>query len=349
MSLGPRALFIKCRLTSSSGKEVEEIDNSHVNFLMYKLKSSSRDSDVLSIGFHRSNEARGRKWTNNKKAKSDYNGRSYLKDFFGLAEHQDNCSYGLGYKLTLQRRSDNHVLSHPAPANDAANLALAGGVFTKDLSCYIPSYTPRISDRKLMLGHIVSEIAAELSYIKRSSYMEDVTAENNWTFEPGVGHGIDIPFYVIAGFLQRDQFNQQHENIDTFFKPSVVNAQCIIGNQKLPDGREKCIYAIDKFSQVYGEIVSSFRHLATDNILQLYITQKDFITSNNYPDGNPGYNLYVFDIRHHQDYSSAQPSKVTFDFKPAVPVATSLIGYALLLTNKKISISSDGQRQFDLV
>ena len=58
-------------------------------------------------------------------------------------------------------------------------------------------------------------------------------------------------------------------------------------------------------------------------------------TSNNYPDGNPGYKLNVFDIRHHQDYSSAQPIKVRFDLKPAVPAATNLIGDALLLTTKK--------------
>ena len=128
----------------------------------------------------------------------------------------------------------------------------------------------------------------------------------------------------------------------------MVNAQCIIGSEKILDAGINCNYAIDKQSQAYGKIVSCFRHLVNDNILQPYITQKDFVTSNNYPDGNPGYNLYVFDIRHHQDSSSAQPIKVGFDFRPAIPAATILFGYALLLTNKKISISSDGQRQFDL-
>ena len=56
-----------------------------------------------------------------------------------------------------------------------------------------------------------------------------------------------------------------------------------------------------------------------------------------------------FDMKKIGRKSSAQPIKVRFDFRPAVPAATNLIGYALLLTNKKISISSDGQRQFDLV
>ena len=59
------------------------------------------------------------------------------------------------------------------------------------------------------------------------------------------------------------------------------------------------------------------------------------MTCNDYPGGNPGYNLYVLYVRHLQDFSSDQPIKVMFDFRPAVPAATSLIGYALLLTNEK--------------
>ena len=74
-----------------------------------------------------------------------------------------------------------------------------------------------------MLGHIASETATELSYIKRSSYMKDVTSEKNWTFELGVGDSIDVPIYVKVGFMLRDQFSQQHQNVDTYYKPSLVN------------------------------------------------------------------------------------------------------------------------------
>ena len=60
----------------------------------------------------------------------------------------------------------------------------------------------------------------------------------------------------------------------TFYVPSVVNAQCIVGSEKFPDARIKCNYAVDKNSQAYGEFVSCFRHLAKDNFLQPYITKK---------------------------------------------------------------------------
>ena len=114
VNLGPIAVKIKYRLTSSSGKEKEEIDNARVICLMHKLISSSRDSDPLSIGFHRSNETREGELTNKKTTKGNYRVGIYLKDIFGFAEHQDNCSYGLGYMLALKRNNHSHLLSHRA-------------------------------------------------------------------------------------------------------------------------------------------------------------------------------------------------------------------------------------------
>ena len=81
VNLGPIALFNKNRITKSSGKEIEEMDNAHVVCLMHKLMSSSRDSDDLSTGFHRSNPVRERELTDNKTTKGNYRVRIYLKVF----------------------------------------------------------------------------------------------------------------------------------------------------------------------------------------------------------------------------------------------------------------------------
>ena len=156
--------------------------------------------------------------------------------------------YGLGYKLTLQRKKDNHILSHSTGANDAANLALAGRVFIDDIVFYVPLYTPNLSNRKIMLGHIVSETATESSYINGSSYMKDVTTENSWTFELSVGDGIDIPIYVIVGFMQRDHFNRKHQKNVAFYGPSVVISQIISGSEIFPDAGINSNYAFDRSS-----------------------------------------------------------------------------------------------------
>ena len=94
---------------------------------------------------------------------------------------------------------------------------MAGRIIIDDKNWYVPPYTRSMLNYNLMMDHIVSKTPIELTYIERSSYMKDVTTENNWIFELGVKDAIDIPIYVIVGFMQRDQIYQQHQKNDTFY------------------------------------------------------------------------------------------------------------------------------------
>ena len=96
VNLGPIALFSNYKLRTSSGKHLEEISHAQIVSLMYKLLTSSKDNEDLSIGFNRSRDRRKRELTNNKTKKGRYHVRVYLKDFFGFSEHQGKASFGLG-------------------------------------------------------------------------------------------------------------------------------------------------------------------------------------------------------------------------------------------------------------
>ena len=85
VNLGPKALFSNYKLTTSSSKHLEKISHAHIVPLMYKLLTSSKDSDDLSIGFDRSRDKRKRELTNNKNIKGKNHIRLCLKDFFGFA------------------------------------------------------------------------------------------------------------------------------------------------------------------------------------------------------------------------------------------------------------------------
>ena len=98
-------------MTTSSRRHLKNTDQAHIVSLMYKILTSSRGSDDLSIGFDRDRKRRKRELTNNKFLKGKYHMRIYLKDIFGFVEHQEKATYGLSYKLTLTRNSDNAVLN----------------------------------------------------------------------------------------------------------------------------------------------------------------------------------------------------------------------------------------------
>ena len=86
-------------------------------------------------------------------------------------------------------------------------------------------------------------------------------------------------------------------NNDTFCRLPVVSAQCVIGTEKYTDTGILLNYDDDDYSQGYHQIKEASRALTKDDILQSYITEEDFRTSN-VRAADVGYNLYVFDIRY---------------------------------------------------
>ena len=322
VNLGPIALFSNNNLTTSSGKHLEDVSHAHIVSLMYKLITTAKDKNDLSIGFDRDRTRRRNGLTNKKNIKGKYHVRIYLQDVFGFSAHQEKATYGLGYILTLTRNSDNAVLNK----GDAINL---GKVIINAIEWYVPHYTASMSQQTLLSNQIVNKIPTELKYIERSVFMKEVNTQNFWNFELGTQEGINVPIWIKIGFQQQDRQNSQNENNDTFYRPSVTSAQCIIGTEKYPDSSILLKYDNDDYIQGYGQIKKAFRALTKDDILQSYISDHDFRSSNN--NNDIGYNLYGFDIRYQKNIENSQPIKVEFKFDGVIPAG--IYGFALVLTN----------------
>ena len=324
VNLGPVALFSNYKLSTSSGKHLEDVSHAHIVSLMYKLITTAKDMNDLSIGFDRDRTRRRNELTNNKNIKVKYHVRIYLKDIFGYAEHQEKATYGLGYKLTLTRNTDNAVLNKD-------NATILGKVKINAIEWYVPHYTASMSQQAVLSNQILNEIPTELQYIERSVFMKEVNTQNLWNFELGTQEGINVPIWIFVAFQQNDRQNDQNLNNDTFYRPPVTSAQCFIGTEKYPDSSILLNYDDDVYYQGYGQIKEAFRGRTKDDILQPYISDRDFRSSNN--NNDIGYNLYVFDIRYQKNFENSQPIKVEFKFDGVIPAG--IYGYALVLTNKK--------------
>ena len=162
----------------------------------------------------------------------------------------------------------------------------------------------------------------------------------------GSQESMNVPIWIIIGFQQPDRQDSQNLNNDTFCRLPVSSCQCIIGTEKYLDSGIILNYDDDDYSQGISQIKEAFRALTKDDILQPYIPDDDLRSSNVWSD-DVGYNLYVLDLRYQQNFTAFQPIKVEFKFDGVVP--NDINGYALVLTNKLVSISSDGQKHFDLL
>ena len=145
---------------------------------MCKLLTSSRGSDDLSIGFDRGRKRRKQELTNNKNKKGKYYVRIYLKDVFGFAEHQEKATYGLGYKLTLTRNSDNAVLNE-------TNATAIGKNKINSIEWYVPHYTATLKEQDKLMKQNIDKIPTELRYVERSVFMKEVNTQNLWSLELG--------------------------------------------------------------------------------------------------------------------------------------------------------------------
>ena len=337
VNLEPIALFSVYKLVTASSKHLEEVTHSHFASLIYKIVTSSKYSDDLSIGFDRNRGSRKNELFNNKNIEGKYHTRIYLKDVLGYAEHQEKATYGLGYRIILTRNTDNAVLNKD-------NTVVLGRVKINSLDWYVPHYTVDLEEYTKLMTQIKKNTPTLLHYVERSVFMKEVNTQNLWTFELGTQEGVNVPIWIFVAFQQSDRQNDQNLNNDSFYRPPVSSAQCIIGTEKYPDSAILLNYEDDDYIQGYGQIKEAFRALTKDNILQPYTSEHDFRSSN---DGNIiGYNIYAFDIRYRKDFKSSHSIKVEFKFDGVVPAG--IYGYALVLANRLISISSDGQRMFDL-
>ena len=339
VNLGPIALFSNFKLTTSSGKHLEDISHAHLVSLMYKLITSCKDSNDFSIGFDYSRNRRRDELALNKNIKGKYHLKIMLKDVFGFAEHEQKATYGLGYKLTLTRNKDDAVI-------DKDNAIADARIRIDHIHWYVPHFTPSIQQQSTLSKQILSKTPTELRYVERSVFMKEVNNQNLWNFELGSHENMNVPIWIIIGFQQRDRQDSQNLNNDNFCRLSVISAQCLIGTEKYPDAGILLNYDDDDYSQGYHQIKEAFRALTKDEILQPYILEADFRRSNTVAN-DIGYNLYVFDIRYQKNFTNSQPIKVEFKFDGVVP--NDINGYALVLTNKLVSVGSDGQRHFDLI
>ena len=147
-----------------------------------------------------------------------------MKDIFGFAQHQQKCSYCLGYKLTLTRNTDNAVLNK----GNATNF---GKIKISSFDWYVPHYTPSSTEQNILMNLIIKKMAIELRYPEKSVFVKEVNTQNLWTFELGSKEGVIVPIWIHVAFQQNDRQHDQNLNNDTFVRLSIILAQVIFGTE----------------------------------------------------------------------------------------------------------------------
>ena len=136
----------------------------------------------------------------------------------------------------------------------------------------------------------------DLRFIKRTVPMKDVNNEKLRDIELGIWELHIVAIWIFVGFQQPCRQNSQHLYNVTFYRTPVTSAQCIYKTDKHPDAGMLLNYDDNDYSQDDAQIGGAFLAQTKDDILQPYISDHEFRSSNN--DFDLEHKKYVFDIRH---------------------------------------------------
>ena len=164
---------------------------------MSKKETSAEEPDDLSNGFDRDRVGRQRELTNNKIVDGKYDVRIGLRNVFGFAEHQEKARNGLDFSLTSTGNKITAVLNK---AGSFADARIKNGKIT----CYVPLYTPSISQQVTLSKQISSKTPMVLRYYEQSVSMVPVNIHNLWNFQLGSQQSMDVPIWITVGLQQRD-------------------------------------------------------------------------------------------------------------------------------------------------
>ena len=144
---------------------MENIDHAHIVSSMYKLLSSSRDSNDLSDGSGRSKDKRKQELPNIKVQKGKFHLRIYPKEVFGFAEYQETGTFGLSYRLTLTKNTDNAVLNKDNATNNAK-------IKINGIEWYVPHYVPSLEEYNKLMNQISKKTPTNLQYPEKPVFMK---------------------------------------------------------------------------------------------------------------------------------------------------------------------------------
>ena len=144
--------------------------------------------------------------------------------------------------------------------------------------------------------------------------------------------------FIIVGF-QTAKDGDQTKNPSTFDHVNLRNAYVMLNSDRYPAVDYKLSFANQKFSRVYGDAaLFGVKFLGMDELItQSNITPSDYKTL---------YSLFTFDVSKQKEKvkSSFVDIQIKAHFTENVPANTR--AFALVISDKMLSLQSDGNKMY---
>ena len=258
-----------------------------------------------------------------------------LKHFLGFCEDYKKILYGMQQKLTLTRTGDNNAIFRD---NAAAN----GVVELEKISWFMPHVIPSDAYR-LQLDKIIEKkekipVGYRMLQCDSTQVSPNTTA---FTWRLGVKSSPDIPRFIIVGF-QNNKDNNQQTNPALFNHLLVRNIYVTLNAKRYPDTDYNNDFIKNQYSRIYGD-ATLFR--------KKFFNMDELVSNSgiNPLDYKDLFPLYVFDVSKQSEKLKTSVSDIHIKASFGDNPGNNTMAYAVIISDRLFHFVSDGSKITNIV
>ena len=253
-----------------------------------------------------------------------------LEHIFGFCEDYDKIMYGMRHTLTLVRTTDD---------NDAIFRATgvgAGKVKLSKISWLMPRAQPNDEMKLKLYKSIESKIVLDAGFRMRQCSVVEIPQAGTMSWRLGVRTAPEKPRYVIVG-LQTNKSNNQEHNAALFDHCNVTNMSVVLNSTKYPPLDANANFTKYQFAQFYKYMAEFSRdYYGMDPLVS-----GTALHPNAYKELTP---LFVFNVSKQSERLNLGVVDITVEMQFSANVAANTRAYALVISDRRLKLQSDGKK-----
>jgi hypothetical protein len=254
-----------------------------------------------------------------------------LDHLFGFCEDYDKVMYGMRHTLTLVRSpNDNNAIFK------AAAVADVGKANITKISWMMPRVVPNDQAKYTLYKNIESKATLNATFRMRQCHVVDIPQTTSMSWRVGVRTAPEQPRYVVVG-LQTDKFGNQERNAALFDHCNVTNMSVVLNSTKYPSLDANANFAKHQFVPFYKYMAEfTQKYHGMDPLLG-----GSGIQPIGYKELTP---LFVFDVSKQSERLDHGVVDITIDMQFSANVAANTKAYALVISDRRLKLQSDGKK-----
>ena len=254
-----------------------------------------------------------------------------LDHIFGFCEDYHKVMYGMRHTLTLVRTTDdNDAIFRPNTP------ALDGKVILSKISWMMPKVLPNDEMKFKLYKTIETKDTLDVGYRMRQCEVVQIQGVSEYDWRLGARTAPEKPRYIIIG-MQTNKRGNQIQNAALFDHCSVKNMYVTLNSTRYP--------ALDVNSDFDAYKFARFYKMMTDFIRDYYgIDPLIAGCAVNPIEYNELFPLYVFDVSKQSERLNQAVVDITVKMKFAGNVGNGTCAYALIISDRRLKLTSDGKK-----